>query len=401
MGLALGFCVGGFAHAPVLLQIFQPVGALWMNAMRVAVVPLTVCLLVLGVCSLPRGRDLGRWGTGMFACFFALLIVGAALTLGIGTPYLAAYGPTPMEVPQGLGPTAPESPPAPWTDVLLPSNLFAAATRGDLLSLCVLAILFGFAMRSLPTESREPLERLFASVRDATLVFVRWTVSLLPIGAFALALSFGSSSGFRVAHEIVHFTLFASALMIVFCLLVMIVTRLAGRFSWTGYLKVVLPIQAVAVGTRSSIATMPTVIDGAQRLGLPELAIDLVIPGSTSLFKANRLVSSTAKVMFMAALFHVTLGPASLAVFLGTLSILAFASPGIPSVATGSTFGAYLAAGIPPEGVLMFEVANSLTDFAKTALNVTANLAVAVVAARWVGSPDVAPVAPQLQSNPI
>ncbi|MCB8933212.1 MAG: dicarboxylate/amino acid:cation symporter [Fimbriimonadaceae bacterium] len=403
LGLALGFAIGSFADTSSLLPIFQPIGALWMNAMRVAVVPLTVCLLVLGVCSLPRGKDLGRWGSAMFACFLALLVAGAAITLLIGVPYLAAYGPAPIDLPQIAGRVPAETPPAkPWTDILLPSNLFAAAASGELLSLCVLAILFGFAVRSLPLESRRPLELLFASLRDATLTFVRWTVALLPIGAFSLALAFGASSGFRVAREIVHFTVFATALMLLLCLLVMIATRLAGRLRWADYFRVILPIQAVAVGTRSSIATLPSVIEGAQRLGLPEPAIDLVVPGSSSLFKANRIVSSTAKVLFMAALFHVTLDPATIAVFLGTIAILAFASPGIPSVATGSTFGAYLAAGIPAEGIVMFEVANSLTDFAKTALNVTANLAVAVLASRWVARSEAKAASGRpLQSSPI
>ena len=288
-----------------------------------------------------------------------------------------------------------------WADVLMPSNLFAAAASGELLSLCVLAVLFGLALRTLPDPSREPVERLFAGVRDAVMVFVRWVVSLLPIGAFALALSFGAESGLRLAREIVHFALFASALMVAFGLLLMVASVIAGRFGWVRYIQALLPILGVAVGTRSSLATMPSVIDGAQSLGLPEPAVDLVIPTSTSLYKTNRIISSTAKVLFMAALFHVALGPATLAVFLGTIAILAFASPGIPSVATGSTFGAYLAAGIPPEGIVMFEVANSLTDFAKTALNVTADLAVAVFVARWAARGAVPEPAPAAHSAPI
>ncbi len=409
LGLALGFVVGALVHsgrlpylAP-LLGFFQPVGTLWMNALRVAVVPLTVCLLVLGVCSLPRGKDLGRWGSATFACFLALLVAGAALTLSLGASYLAAFGPLPIAVPfDGLAPSVSEpTQTGNWADVLMPSNLFAAAASGELLSLCVLAVLFGLALRTLPDPSREPVERLFAGVRDAVMVFVRWVVSLLPIGAFALALSFGAESGLRLAREIVHFALFASALMVAFGLLLMVASVIAGRFGWVRYIQALLPILGVAVGTRSSLATMPSVIDGAQSLGLPEPAVDLVIPTSTSLYKTNRIISSTAKVLFMAALFHVALGPATLAVFLGTIAILAFASPGIPSVATGSTFGAYLAAGIPPEGIVMFEVANSLTDFAKTALNVTADLAVAVFVARWAARGAVPEPAPAAHSAPI
>lgn len=391
VGLALGFVLGAMLHsgsAPALapmLAFFQPIGLLWMNALRVAVVPLIVCLLILGVCSLPRGKELGRWGTATFACFFALLVAGAAYTLAVAFSYLAAYGPAPMVVPS-LGREVAERTAdtgGNWVDSFMPSNLFAAAAQGDILALCVIAVLFGLALRSLPEQARSPVEKLFAGVRDAVMVFVGWIIFLLPIGAFALAFAFAAESGLQLAGSILHFALFATVLMVVFALILMAVTPLVGRLGLVRYLKAVLPVQAVAIGTRSSLATMPSVVESAQKLDLPEPAVDLVIPTSASLFKCNRIISSTAKMIFMATVFQVTLGPESVAVFLGSVAILAFASPGVPSVGTGSTFGAYMAAGIPAEGIVIFEVVNSLTDFAKTALNVTADLSVAVFVSRW------------------
>jgi Na+/H+-dicarboxylate symporter len=119
-------------------------------------------------------------------------------------------------------------------------------------------------------------------------------------------------------------------------------------------------------------------------LGLDESASELVLPTSVGVFKMNRTVTSTAKVLFMAALTGTVVGPHALLVFVGTVVLLSFATPGLPAGGSNITTGAYLAAGIPIEAIVVFETVDGPTDAPKTAVNVLADLAVALFVSRAV-----------------
>jgi Na+/H+-dicarboxylate symporter len=107
-----------------------------------------------------------------------------------------------------------------------------------------------------------------------------------------------------------------------------------------------------------------------------------VLPTAVSIFKVNRTISSTAKILFMAAIVGVAISPQALIVFIGTVILLSFATPGIPAGGSNITMGAYVAAGVPIEAVVLFEVTEGITDVVKTALNVVADFAVAVFVSR-------------------
>jgi Na+/H+-dicarboxylate symporter len=133
----------------------------------------------------------------------------------------------------------------------------------------------------------------------------------------------------------------------------------------------------VALTTRSSLASVPALVQGAgARLNLPESVIGFGIPFAASTFKPNRLVSSPAKLLFLSWIFGVPIDAFGYAFFVGYVMLLAVTSVGIPNQhARNVTLPAYLALGIPVEGVVLIASVDMLWDFTATALNSTGYLA--------------------------
>lgn len=394
VALALGFALGGVCHgnpelADKITAILQPIGDLWVNALKVSVLPLVLTLIVCGVAGLPAGENGKRWTLTSAAVFLGLLVVAAVFALAIGIPYVSALGPkADLAASQGASASAQSAATGfgDWVAGLIPSNGLAAMASGDMLPVVVLALLFGLAMRRIAEERRQAVLLLAEGIRDVVLVFVGWVVKALPIGVFCLSFVFASKLGLEFGASVLHFMVYTCVALTLFTFLLGVLASVFGRVPWSLFSRSVAPAQAVAIGTRSSLASLPALIQGARDLGLPEPAHEVVLPMAAALLKVNRPISAVSKLLFCAAMFGVTLSPLAVGTFVLTVFLLSLATPGVPSAGSKVTLGAYLAAGLPAEGILLLDATDSITDIFKTVTNVTGNLASATIATRFAGS---------------
>lgn len=400
-GLAAGLTAGLLAwhtRHPLLLagaSALEPIGTLWVNALRMIVLPLIVSHLFVAVASLSTGRGAGRLGgltVGWFlilhaAAFgFALALspivvswfqVDAASRVLFQAPATAAAG-ADAATPGGFG--------AFFTGVI-PTNPFASAVRDDVLGVIVFTAVLALATRQIPDEQRQLVIGLFRALAAATKVVVRWILLALPIGVFAIAYALTASTGFDTAGAVGYYVLMVSVLMVLFTLVLYPITAVAGRISMRRFARGVAPSQAVALGTRSSLASLPALMEGAeQRLQMPAHVSAFVLPLAVSTFKVNRGVSSTLKLLLLGHFYGLTIEPGFILVFVLTITLLSFSSPGIPGGGTMTSAPVYLAAGIPLEGLVLIEAVEAVPDMFKTLVNVTADMTVAVVVARFVGA---------------
>ncbi|HUP20760.1 MAG TPA: cation:dicarboxylase symporter family transporter, partial [Gemmatimonadota bacterium] len=222
------------------------------------------------------------------------------------------------------------------------------------------------------------------ALASTMLTLTHWIILLTPLGVFAFMYLVALQTGGGTAGLLGAFVAIQSGLMIVVTLLLYPLATVFGRVPPGTFARAVLPAQVVAFGTRSSIASLPALIEGGRdRMGLPVSSTGFVLPLSVSVFKINRTVSSSVKLLFLAHVFDVALTLPTLAAFLVTVILLSFTSAGVPGGGTAfKTLPAYLAAGVPIEGVVLLEAVDAIPDIFKTVLNVTGDMTVAAILSR-------------------
>jgi Na+/H+-dicarboxylate symporter len=372
---------------------------LWVNALRMIVLPLVVSHIVLAIAASAGRASAGRVGALSLFGFLALLAAAAAFTMLVGLPLVNGLAIDPATQAQfrehaGIAAAASSGPVeqsgtfTEWLLGLLPTNVFRAAANDEVLPVLIASVLFAIAVSRIGADQRAIIVGFFEAVRDATHVLVGWILVVLPIGVFAVALPLTAETGFEAAGLLGWFVLVVCALLIGFTFILYPITALLGRVSMSRFAWGVAPSQAVAMGSRSSLATLPALMEGAdKRLGVPTEVGSFVLPLAVSAFKVNRTISSPLKLLFLAHVYGITLDPGTVALFIPTVMLLSFSSPGIPSGGFLVTMPFYLAAGIPVEGIVLLKAVDAVPDIFKTLVNVTADMSVATIVARFVGMP--------------
>lgn len=403
-GLAAGFALGALAHESqtawllALAAVFEPAGVLWTNALRMIALPLMVSCLMLAIGATPRTRTAGRLGGLSLLCFLFFLLLAGALTLAVAPRLFEGLtidegARAALQSMSAAGHEAAERAGqaqsfAQWAAALIPTNLFRALSEENVLGLVVCVILFAAAATRIAPERRRLLVGFFEAVAETARVLVGWFLLLMPLGVFSLAFSTAARTGVAVAGSLGYYVLVLSTLLLAFTALLYPVTALLGRVPLRRFAAGVAPAQAVAAGTRSSLASLPPLFEGAsEHLGLPAEVAGLVLPLSVSTFKVNRAISAPLQLYFLTHLYGLPLRPGYVLSFTLTAVLLSFTSAGIPGGGESLvTLPLYLAAGIPVEGVILLKAVDAIPDIFKTLVNVTADMSVAVLVARFAGA---------------
>ena len=394
--LALGLFLGAAAHgtdSPLgrVAEILRPVGDLWLAALEALVLPLVVALLLHTVVQTRREAALGRLAGRALLLFAAVLIAGGIVAVVV-TPTLLRLHPVgnALEQPSEASVRAARAAagtdsgsPAEFVKGLVPSNLFRAAIRGEILPLLLFTAFFGLAVSRLPEERREPLARLFEGAAAAMLVCVRWILLVLPAAVFVLAFRFAVGAGGKAWDVLGTYIAIVCAVLLLCAALLYPVTAVLGRTTLGRFARAAAPGQLVAVTTRSSVASLPALVAGGRRwLSLPDSATGLVLPLSVSVFKLDVPVADVVKLLFLAHVYGVAVGAAALAAFLFNVIALSFSTPGLPSAGSFRVVPAYVAAGVPIEGVVILYAVESIPDIFMTLLNVTGDMSAATILSR-------------------
>lgn len=391
-GLALG-TLGHRSGLPLFGQLanaVEPLGALWLAALQLALLPLIVSQLLSSIVGsgAEPGASVGRLGLRAILLFVVMLAMAGIVTAIITPPLLSFYRVDRGMVQSLAGMGSITNVPAveaagDWSK-RLPTNLVESARKGEILPILIFAALFGAAVNQLRDEHRKPLAQLVRGCAEAMMIVVRWILLGTPFGVFALTYISSLHAGGWAAGMMGAFILLVCVELAFFIVLLYPITAMAGRTSMRQFARAAAPAQLVAMSTLSSIAALPALVQGgADHLRLPPRVTGFVLPLSISIFKLNRTVSSTAKLLFLAYVYKVPLSAGTLAVFMATVILLSFGAVGVPQGGQAfTTLPAYLAAGIPAEGVILLEATSMAPDMLKTVLNVTGDMSVAAFLSR-------------------
>jgi len=378
----------------------EAVGTAWVRGLRMTVLPMVAGLVVVAVIESSEGEGLGRMGgaaAGIFLTAYAAIAFVATVlypplvrALGIDRGALASL---PVEAPIETPSMAGELDVAEWLLHALPTNPFAAAVEENILQVVVFATLFAVAAGRLAPAARATILALFSPLAEASLVLVAWLLKASPVAVFALAYGAAREIGFGAAWVLVSFAVITTIVMVLLTLGFIPLAGVVGRVGTVRFARAAWPGQLVGLATRSSLAALPALVEGARaRLGLPDRVVGFGLPLAASMFKPNTLVSGPGRLLFLAWVLDLSIDPLGYVLFLAYVMLLAATTIGIPNQSgRNSLLPAYLALGVPVEAVLLLESVDVIWDFAATVLNATGYLAATTLLARGAGAPDPAP----------
>lgn len=398
LGLVAGLAVGALLSAASspslggLVALLEPVGQIWLSALRMTVIPLIVAMLITGVASAAETAATGRIAARALILFVVLLTAAAVLS-AILTPVVLTWWPVDAQTAAAFrvgvshdATAIPQLPPLrEWFTQIIPVNPFAAAAEGALLPLVIFSLFFGFAASRIAPTLRAPLLGFFQAVMDTMLVIVRWILWVAPIGVFALALVVGARGGLGAAGAITHYLILMCSLGVLITLLMYPTVALAARVPLALFAKAVAPAQAVAVSTQSSLASLPAMLTAAQsQLGLPERATAMTLPLAVSLFRITSPLFNLAIVVFVAHVYGVHLDAARLTIGVVLAVVTSFGVVGLPSQLTffNTTVPISVGMGVPLELLPLLLAVEVIPDIFRTLGNVTADIAVTAIVAR-------------------
>lgn len=398
--IALGAAVAGgtaislSGSAPLLnaVDVIAPIGSLWVNAIRMTVIPLVVSLLITGVASATDVKSIGRLGARTLVVFILLLAGVAAVVVPLAPSLFAllpAGGAKPA-LPAGAAEAAGQIASSgttqtfgAWLTSLIPSNPIAAAANGQMVSLIIFTILLALAIARSSPAARTALVGFFQALGDAMLILVRWVVLAAPIGIFALVLPLAAHVGASLAGAIGFYIVAYMAVCLVVTLLLYPVVRVFAGIPIAKFARAALPSQLIAFSSSSSVASLPALVESAERgLGLPNSVAGFVLPLSVSAFKLAAPVSWTVGALFIGWFYGVPLHAQQLATVAFAAVFLAFAAPGVPRGAFIMLTPLFLAIGLPAEGIGILIAVDAIPDTFATVLNVTGDLVAAVLVAK-------------------
>ena len=383
-GFLLGLALAGSSSpaAAMTIGILTPVGTIFVNLIRMMVIPLVVSMLVASVGALTTSGGLGRTTLRALLISVALLVTAAVGSFLIAEPILAriqidqaaALALRGSMTPASPGAMLPPGTPtlAQWFVDLVPQNVVKAAADGAVLPVILSAVMFGLALARVSDAKRAALLRVVEGIAETMQRLVVWILALAPIGVFALAVPLASRLGLSAAGAVIAYVVLVVALTVAaVALLLYPLGILAGPMSASAFVSYCAPSQAIAFASRSSLAALPAIVASAERAGLPPVAARVVLPLAVSVFHFGAAVAQTVGVVFLARLFGVTLTPPQFASVVFAVVLASFAVPGIPGGSIIAMVPVLAAANLPIDGVGILLAVDTIPDMFRTTANLT------------------------------
>jgi len=398
LGLGLLASAAGWPWLRRLVDALEPLGTVWINLIRMVVIPLVVAALVSGVAGLGGVARLGRLGVRTLAFFWGttVLAIGLGLILALITMPLAPLTAATSEALRSAAAAAPQDvaghlPQAPglgdFLVNLVPANPIKAAADGALLPVIVFSVLLGAGVASLDTQRRTLISSFADAVVAALTKLIGWFMVVAPLAVFCLAAPITARYGWGMLGSLALFVGTVAAGLVLFVLLVFgPASALFARVKLRPFARAIAPASAVGFTTTTSMAALPVMMDIASRdLRISTPVSSFVLPlGATINRPATGLYHLVAAI-FLAALYGVPLGAAKLGVVAATTFLMTLSVPAVPSGNILALAPVLLAAGLPLEGIGLLFGVDRIPDMFRTGTNVTGHMVAVACVARGEG----------------
>lgn len=405
LGIVWGVIAANLGWAQANSWYVAPLGKIFVNLLKLIAIPMIITSLVVGVASLNDINKLGRIGgrtlgifiiTTVFAVTIGLVLAsiirpGDALSEETKNNLINSYQSSAAKKTEAAQTLTQQSPLQPLVDIF-PENLISAASNNQMmLSMVVIAILFGIATILVPAEKSQPLITLMNSANEVTLKVVDIIMLLAPIGVFALISSVITDLAGSNPAEAVNLLLALAqycgvvllGLLLHAALVYMSMVKFIAKLNPIWFLKKMRPVHLLAFSTSSSNATLPLNMENTEKnMGVHEEITSFVLPlGATVNMDGTSLYQSVAAI-FIAQVFSIDLSFTDQLLIIVTATLASIGSAGVPGAGMVMLAIVLNSVGIPVEGIALIMGPDRILDMCRTVINVTGDTTVATVIAR-------------------
>lgn len=393
VAMVVGVLVGWFQ--PTFAETLKPLSTVFLRMIKSIIVPLVFATLVVGIAG--HGDDMKRVGRlALKSIIYFEIVTTLALFIGLAAVHiikpgvgvaLAATAEQGKELaantPTGTG----------FLEHLVPTSIFEAATKNEVLQVVFWAVLFAVALSQIRGRGKDGVLAVCEGVSEVMFRFTGLVMRYAPIGiGAAIAVTVGHS-GLGVLLNLGKLVLTLYAALVAFILVVLLPISLLFRVPLKRFLTTVREPALIAFSTTSSEAALPSAMQGMEQIGVPRRIVAFVMPTGYSFnLDGSTLYLAVASIFVaQAANVHLSLGQELLMMF--TLMVTSKGVAAVPRAALVILSGTLASFGLPLEGVAIILGVDTLMDMARTTVNLIGNCLATVVMARWEGEFGEAPEA--------
>lgn len=381
-GIVVGVAMGDAA------AMFKPLGDVFIQLIKMLVVPLVAVSIISGAATLGGSRSAGRIGMVSIGYIIVttFVAVGIAIVAGLifqpgaglsseGISLLSSQPKTSDDVPEMTF----------WGTIIdmIPANPIEALASGNILQIIIFGLFLGFGIAAIAPEKREKIVNGLNYVLEALIWCIGKVMWVAPLGVFGLMADATGTFGFSILVKVANLLwvdLLAVAVMGL--LLYPLTIKLISRVPLNEFFRNMVRPQIIAFSTASSMATLPLTMKACDDMGISKQTSGFVVPLGATINMSGNAIYYTLVAMFFAQFYGIELAMGQYIAIAVTASLGSIGQAGVPGP-TLLVVAVLAAAKIPIEGLPLLYALDRIFDMIRTVLNVTGDAACAAVTDRF------------------
>lgn len=384
LGIAAGVAMGESA------TMFAPLGTLFIQLIKMLVVPLVAVSIISGVATLGGSKSAGRIGGVSIAYIILTTVASIVLAIIAGVVFKPGSGLSADSISAIASAATTDSAAAPslsfWETVIgmIPENPIKALVDGNILQIIVFGLILGFGISTLADNKRLKIIDGLNYLLEALVWCIGKVMLVAPLGVFGLMADATGTFGFDILLKIANLLWVDILVVLVMGLVVYPLTiALMSRVPVKVFFREMIKPQIIAFSTASSMATLPVNMEVCeQRLGISKQTTGFVLPLGATINMTGNAIYYTLVALFFAQLYGIELSMAQYMAITVTASLGAIGQAGVPGP-TLMVVATLAAAGIPIDGLPLLYALDRVFDMVRTTLNITGDAACAAVTDRF------------------
>ena len=397
VALILGIIAGSILHGStnqswVIENLLNPAGQIFIKMIQMIVVPIVISTLIVGIAGVGDTKKLGKLGLKTIIYFEIVTTVAIILGIVLANVFQPGVGINMQELTavdissyQATS-AAIESESHGIADTLLsivPHNVIASMSEGEMLPVIFFAVLFGMGLSSLSAEKKEPLLKVLDSVSETMFKVTDMILLYAPIGVFALISATVATFGFASLYPLIKLVLLVYGAIIFFAVVVLGGIAYFFKINIFLVMKLLKDELLLAYSTASSETVLPRMMDKLTQYGVPSSVTSFVVPIGYSFNLDGSTLYQSIAAIFIAQLYGIELSLTQEIILVFTLMLTSKGIAGVPGVSFVVLLATLGSVGIPVTGLAFIAGVDRILDMARTALNVVGNALAAIIVAKW------------------